>query len=242
LAKVVAVRTWIFLLVIGVVVAVRGADTPARPKAISGTFTAAFEGFSEFGQPKVRLRLQLASTLTCPPSAPKLTFGVNGGAAFHFVSAPGEEAGYTSAGFTAGVEKDGTSEVVTTALPTGSLLVGKARSATCQCGHRYGEGGYIDLETPPLAIPPWVALALAAKAGTENYLNITATPRGAESVEVHVVGAGLDLKRSFTRADYGNRSAVTWPVTPAAAGDLVVTATLQPAGATYEAKFAVAAH
>lgn len=92
---------------IGCAAVLAGADDIAKPKAISGTFTAAFEGFSQFDQPQVRLRLQLASSLTCPPSAPKLTFSVKGGVDAYFVSELKEKAGYISAGFASAVEKDG---------------------------------------------------------------------------------------------------------------------------------------
>jgi hypothetical protein len=105
---------------IGCAAALFGADDVAKPKAISGTFTAAFEGFSEFGQPQVRLKLQLASSLSCPPSAPKLTFSVKGGVDAYFVSAPKESAAYISTGFAYGVEKDGLSEAVNTDFPAGS--------------------------------------------------------------------------------------------------------------------------
>ena len=217
------------------------ADDVVKAKAISGTFTAAFEGFSQFGQPQVRLKLQLASSLTCPPSAPKLTFSVKGGVDAYFVSAPKEKVGYISAGFASAVEKDGHSEAVLTDIPAGSYSFAVAQSATCQCGRRYGEGGYIDLRTAPLAIPPWIGLALPAQVGQDDYLSITAKPRGAETVELHVTGGGLDLSRSYSVADFGTKNSLSLTVRPTKAGTLEVTATLQPVGAAHTFTYPVAA-
>jgi len=226
---------------IGCAAVLAGADDVAKTKAISGTFTAAFEGFSQFGQPQVRLRLQLASSLTCPPSAPKLTFSVKGGVDAYFVAAPKEKAGYISAGFASAVEKDGLSEAVITDLPAGSNCFAVAQSATCQCGRRYGEGGYIDLRTAALAIPPWVNLLLPAQVGQDDYLSITAKPRGTETVEVHVTGGGLDLSHSYSVADFGEKNSLSLTLQPTKAGTLQVTATLQPVGATHTFTYPVAA-
>lgn len=226
---------------IGCAAVLAGADDVAKAKAISGTFTAAFEGFSQFGQPQVRLRLQLASSLTCPPSAPQLTFAVKAGVDAYFVAAPKEQAGYISAGFAAAVKKDGHSEAVITDLPAGSNCFAVAQSATCQCGGHDGEGGYIDLRTAPLAIPPWISLGLPAQVGQDNDLSITAKPRGAETVEVHVTGGGLDLRRSYSVADFGTNISLSLTVRPTKEGTLQVTATLQPAGATHTFTYPVAA-
>ena len=209
------------------------ADTPApgKTKAISGQFTAAFEGFNQFGLPQVRLKLRLTSSLECPPSAPKLTFSVKGGADAYFVSAPTEKAGYLSAGFVADVRDSGAAESVTTSLPAGANVLARASSVTCQCGHRDGEGGFIDLATEPLAIPPWLKLLLPAQAKQLNFLVVTASPRGAETVEVRLDGAGLKEKKVFSEADFGGKASVSWQITPTEKGDLTATATLLPVGA-----------
>ena len=193
------------------------------------------------GQPQVRLKLQLASSLTCPPSAPKLTFSVKGGVDAYFVAAPKEKAGYVSGGFASAVEKDGQSEAVITEIPAGSSFFAVAKSATCQCGRRYGEGGYIDLQTAPLGIPPWVNLVLPAQVGQDDFLAITAKPRGTETVEVHVTGGGLDLSQSYSVADFGTKNSLSLTLQPAKAEPLQVTATLQPVGATHTFTYPVAA-
>ena len=226
---------------IGCAAVLAGAEETAKAKAISGTFTAAFEGFSQFGQPQVRLKLQLASSLTCPPSAPKLTFSVKGGVDAYFVSAPKESAGYVSTGFASAVTKDGHSEAVLTDFPAGSSLLAEAKSVTCQCGNRTGEGGYINLRTAPLGIPPWVSLMLPAQAGQEDNLFITAKPRGAETVEVHVTGGGLDLKQSYAVADFREKASLMLAIQPTKAEPLQVTATLLPVGASHTFTYPVAA-
>lgn len=130
---------------------------------------------------------------------------------------------------------------MTTDLPAGSSCFAVAKSATCQCGHRYGEGGYIDLRTAPLGIPPWIGLLLPAQVGQDDYLSITAKPRGTETVEVHVTGGGLDLSRSYSVADFGTQDSLSLTVQPTKADTMEVTATLQPVGATHTFTYPVAA-
>ncbi len=216
------------------------ASSAVPAKAIGGQFTAAFEGFTPEGLPKVRLKLQLSCRLTCPPSAPQLTYGVNGGADAFYVSAPKEKVGYISAGLVADVVKDGFSEVVTTSIPAGVNFTAIARSATCKCGNRTGEGGYIDLVTPAVAIPPWLMLAYPAKSGEQQMLLITARPRGEELIEVRLSGCGVDGNRTLTKSDYAGKTTVPWTITPTSEGVITAVAVLQPAGGSHTFKFVVA--
>jgi hypothetical protein len=80
-----------------------------------------------------------------------------------------------------------------------------------------------------------------AKVGQEDNLFITAKPRGAETVEVRVTGGGLDLKQSYSVADFEEKASLMLAIQPAKAGTLEVTATLQPVGATHTFTYPVAA-
>lgn len=218
-------------------VALHGGE-PRRTRAISGQFSARFESFSETGQPRVRLKLMLASTLKCPPSDPKLTFGVAGVEVF-FISDPREKPGVLGPEFAADLREDGVVDAVVTFLPPGSQVSARVRGATCQCGSRTGEGGAIDLHAQLVVIPPWVSFNGPLQAGSSATLTITAKPKGAETIEVKVSGAGLDLTKKFTAADFDRRTSVTWRVTPTAAGTLTTLAKMGGGAASHTRTFEV---
>lgn len=211
-------------------VALLGSHVALAQQAISGTYTATFEGFDQYGGTKVRLKLDLTCSLSCPPSAPQLHYGVYGGVGATFVNAPEDSAAYISSGF--GGAADGHNEYVNTDFDPGSYVVSVAKSATCWCGNRTGEGGYIDLSYGPFAVPPYVFTSTPQKAGREDAVIINAVPKGAETVTVQLKGAGLDETRVLTPADFGTAKSTFVRFTAKQAGALVITATLQPPGAS----------
>lgn len=71
---------------------------PVFAQAISGTLGARFTGFGEFGQPNTRVELNLACSLSCPPSAPELTFR-SGPVDGHFVVETTQRSGSLSYSF-----------------------------------------------------------------------------------------------------------------------------------------------
>lgn len=207
--------------------------------AISGTLTGTFEGFNEFGVPQTRLTMNLSCSLTCDASAPTKTFRVNGGTDGFFVNAPTETTGYVSSGF--GGDPAGQNSYVSEQFEAGTAFVLKAKSVTCHCGNRIGEGGYVDLESPAVVIPPWIT-ASSLKAGYDDAAVIAAQPKGAETVEVKLLGAGLDQVLTLAPADFGTNKAAFARFKPLVAGTLTITATLQPHGAARSLTLDVAAN
>jgi uncharacterized protein (TIGR03382 family) len=197
-------------LVVAVVVAFL--SSPSHAQAISGTFSAAFTGFDQYGQPTVHLALSLQCGLTCTSAAPTLHYGVSGLADAHMVASPTQSVGYVSVGFATGVEPTGSSVADNTSFPPGSNFYAVATSATCWCGNASGQGGFIDLTTTPVHVPPWVkALNEPVVVGSDPLVIINATPVGGEMVDVQVAGGGLDQSFHFTPADFN--IATSGPVT-----------------------------
>lgn len=215
-------------VVLGVVVLwaaqVRAAD-------ISGSINATFEGFNEFGVPSVKLDLNLSCALTCPPSAPTLHFGVAGGVGGKFAADPTTTAGYTSAFF--GSDPTGVNSVTTTSFPVGSAFSVLAKSATCWCGNANGQGGFIDLQTGTVTIPPRLLVDATARMTDTVYVNVFARPMGSDTVDVWLQGAGFDEVRTIAATTFGGSSSsgsaqvIFQPKQP---GTISVTATLQPYG------------
>jgi hypothetical protein len=207
-------------------------------QAISGTFTGAFENFDSFGVPQVRLNLSLSCSLTCDASAPTLSFGVAGGASAFYVNAPTDSAAYLSAFF--GSADNGQTNIVNTDFKAGSVSFAEAKSCTCKCGNRTGEGGYVTLRTANIVVPAQLIAPILDQPTRESTVLLNAVPKGPESIVVTIVGAGLNLTRTFTTADFGTRPSVYVRFTPPAAGMVTVTATMQPSGVattgTYEIK------
>jgi hypothetical protein len=199
-------------------------------QSISGTFSASFQGFGAYGEPQVQMDLALQCSLTCPPSAPTLHYAVAGGVDAYFVSAPSESAGSVSTGFASAVDPGGASSTLSTSFKPGSVFKLRAKSCTCWCGNRVGEGGYVDLESPQVVIPAWIGTPILSPPGRESSIILTATPRGSETVEVQMTGAGLNETRTLTQADFGTNGSVFVRFTPTMAGTVTVTATLRPSG------------
>ena len=98
----------------------------------------------------------------------------------------------------------------TTNFPAGSNCFIKARSVTCQCGNRTGEGGFIGITSNTVSIPPWIAVPTPApKPGAFYVLLVSASPRLSETVTVTVRGAGADFNATFPSSDF--RSTSTTP-------------------------------
>lgn len=212
-----------------VVVSLMGA--PARAADISGAINATFEGVNEFGVPSVKLDLNLSCALTCPPSAPTLHFGVAGGVGGKFAGDPTSTAGYTSAFF--GSDPTGTNSTVTTSFPTGSAFFVLAKSATCWCGNANGQGGFVDLQTGTVTIPPRMLLDATARLTDNVYVNIDARPMGTDTVDVRLQGAGFDEVRTLPATAFGGSSSsgsAQVIFQPKQAGTIAVTVTLQPYG------------
>lgn len=182
---------------------------PVFAQAISGTLGARFTGFGEFGQPNTRVELNLACSLSCPPSAPELTFR-SGPVDGHFVVETTQRSGSLSYSFFSAVRTTGTSAVDSTTFTPGSNFFLKAEGVTCQCGGRTGEGGFIDVVSAPVHIPPWIAVpSPSPKPGEFYLLLVSATPRLSETLTVTVKGAGADYTASFPASDF--RSNTTFP-------------------------------
>lgn len=205
------------------------ASSAAQAQNISGTFSGAFKSFNEFGVPTVTIDLELMCTLTCTPSAPTLSFGVPGTAGAHFAQAPQEGTGSLSSGF--GSDPSGSNVVDSTAFEAGTAFILTATSATCWCGNANGQGGFVDINSSVVAIPPFVFVGTGSgpPAGYEYTQMINARLRGTETISVHLSGAGVETTQTLTAADYANNNTIgTITVTPTMAGPLVVTATFEP--------------
>jgi hypothetical protein len=207
-------------------------------QAISGTFTGAFENFDSFGIPQVRLNLSLSCSLTCDASAPTLSFAVAGGASAFYVNAPTESAAYLSASF--GSAASGQTNIVNTDFKSGSVSFVEAKNCTCKCGNRTGEGGFVTLRTGNIVVPAQLVAPILERATRESIVLLNAVPKGSESIVVTIVGAGLNLTRTFTTADFNTQGSAFVRFTPPTAGMVTVTATMQPSGVattgTYEIK------
>lgn len=182
--------------------------TPALAQAISGTLSASFASFDQYGGPTTHVELNLACALSCPASAPELTYGsafVDG----FFAAEAAQTCGSMSYSFISGVRTTGTSVTDTGNFPAGSNFFIKAKSVTCQCGNRTGEGGYIDILSGTVHIPPWISVPSSPPTPGEFYLlMVTAAPRTSETVDVTVRGAGADYSASFPATDFVSTNSV----------------------------------
>ena len=199
---------------------------PALATDINGMLSGHFVSFDR-GIATTHMSLQLSCALSCPVQAPDLHFGVTGGVSAAFAQAPTESAGVISASF--GTDDMGHNEKDTTAFPPGTAVVLTAKSATCWCSNRNGEGGYIDITSTAIAVPPFIATDTAEhRAGDQLTLIIDAQPRGSETISVKASGAGIDQTVTLTTADFGTQSSAFARFTPTAAGALHLTATFSP--------------
>jgi|GEM_PF-6011878 hypothetical protein len=212
--------------------------TFAFGQAISGTFTGTFENFDSFGIPQVRLNLSLQCSLTCDASAPTLHYGAAGGVWAYFVNSPMDSAAYIGSGF--GSADNGQNSYVNTNFKAGSVSFGEAKSCTCHCGNRTGEGGYVTLRTANIVVPSRLVAPTLSRPNRESSVILTASPKGSESIVVSIVGAGLNETQTYTTTEFGTQDSVFVRFTPLTAGMVTVTATMQPSGVatteTYEIK------
>lgn len=209
------------------------AASAAPAQNISGTLTGTFKSFNEFGQPTVTIDLELICTLTCTPSAPTLGFGVTGGVGAHFVEAPTEGTGSLSTGF--GSDPGGHNVVDSTQFEAGTAFILTATSASCYCGNAFGQGGYVDINSAAVVVPPYVVVGTGSgpPAGYEYTQLIDARLKGSETIIVHSSGAGVESTQTLTAADYTSGSVASVAVTPTMAGPLTVTATFEPYHASH---------
>ena len=196
----------------------------ANAQAIGGTYEASFAGFSPYGVPSVSLTLTLTCGLSCDAAAPDLHFGIAGQNDGYFAAAPMRETGWVGSGFGAATDKTGSATEENSSFKAGSNVFLIAHSVTCRCGNRTGQGGFIDLKTKTVSIPPWISLPTAAVVGTDVYLLVTASPRGAETVEVHATGAGVELTKLLSESDYPGTTVKSVIVHPTEPGTLTVSA------------------
>jgi hypothetical protein len=195
-------------------------------QAISGTLTGSHNGYDEYGTPKVDYAISLACSLTCGPTAPTLHYRARSGVNWNYASAPSESAG--SVGTAVSYEIDMTGQYKATLqgrIGTATRLI--APAVTCECGGRIGEGGYIDLSSQPIVIPPGLGEPFLLS-GNEHRVAITAKPRGGETVDVHISGAGLDVTKSISEADFAGNDGFTVPFFPTQEGAVTIVATLMP--------------
>lgn len=202
---------------------------------ISGSLTGMFEGFNEFGVSRTRVSLSLQCGLTCDAAAPELTYRVTGDSGAWFTNKTDEKVAGFSAFF--GSDPAGNNTLVSEALGAGVATTIIVKDASCHCGNRIGEGGFITLTSATVLIPPWIS-GDDMRAGYEDAVVISAQPRGNETVTVQLSGAGLDETRTLSVADLANDAAFV-SFTPISPGTLTVTATLQPWGAPHTASFEV---
>ncbi len=208
----------------------------AAAQSISGTVAATFTGF-ESGTPQVRVDVNLACSLTCDASAPTKHFAIVAGIQNYYSAAPMETGSYF-AFLTTDLDPDGIATAVSTNFKPGSTTFLIAKSVTCLCGGRTGEGGYIDLTTGPIIIPAGLTTISPTKVGSDVYINADVDLRGGEQVELRVEGAGLSQTRLFGLADLTQHYA-SLVVTPRAVGTVTVTATLKPSNVTSSTTFVV---
>ncbi|MGV3625589.1 MAG: hypothetical protein ACO1OB_32560 [Archangium sp.] len=204
---------------------------PALAASISGTLTATFDGLDAYDDPKTTVSLNLSCSLSCPQERPTLHFGVSGSTDAFFASAPSEDTRvYFSASF--GSADDGRNVLTDRNFKAGTAVVVKTRSATCWCGNANGEGGYVDLESAVMAMPPGIVRDETMRQNDDESIIVKAMPRGAETVTVTLSGAGLDETRTLTPADFGTQDSLFVRFTPTQPGTLTFTATLNPYGVT----------
>ncbi len=196
----------------------------AQAQAISGTLEARFEAFDTHGVPTVSMTLALSCGLSCEPAAPDLHYTVAGLIDAHFAAEPATQVGYVSTAFAAAVDPSGAATGENTSFPAGSNIFLLAHSVSCRCGNRLGEGGYVELRSQNVSVPPGLTVPSSAQAGKALFVSVAAAPRGNETVEVHLTGAGVEVTKTFAAADYAHSGTSLVRVTPTQVGKLSVTA------------------
>jgi hypothetical protein len=202
----------------------------AAAQDVSGTFSGAFTGFDSYGVATVHMDLSLQCSLSCPSSAPDLHFGY-GANATAMVAAPM----LWPNGVSVSIVDAATGQASwDTHAPAGSNFTATVKGASCWCGNTTGEGGFIDLTTPTIQVPPWFnVLAKPVTVGRDPLIILNATPVAGELVQVHISGGGVDFTHSYSAADFktetsGDVSAksIEVPLTFTAAGMVTATASV----------------
>lgn len=211
---------------------------------IKGTFPAAFTEFNEYGVPIVALRLDLSCSLTCPASSPVLHYAVKGGAGAHFLAEASQTVGNVSSSFLEGVDPSGESAYDSEAFPPGANFEVTAKAVTCYCGNAVGQGGYIDITTPKVAVPPWIQPPFSPPTvGEEMLILITSAPRGPETLDVQVTGAGIAFSQKYSAVEAGGSGkspgTVAVQVTATRPDTVTVTAIVSPGGVKATKRFPV---
>jgi len=210
--------------------AVLAASSAHAQTAISGTFSATYTGTSDLGETTVALNLALQCSLTCGSSAPTMHYGVAGGANAHYLASPSDTLGSISFGFLSAVDLTGASSTDNTSFPPGSNFNVTATSVTCRCGNATGQGGYVDLTTNDVHIPPYIQPSNGPlTAGYQTFVAITASPVGSETLDVHITGAGVDFTKTYTSAEIGpngSDTVVLPSITPTQVGTMTATASV----------------
>ncbi|MFT3835409.1 MAG: hypothetical protein QM723_00230 [Myxococcaceae bacterium] len=201
----------------------------ALAQNISGTFSGSFTGFDAYGIASVHMDLSLQCSLSCPSSAPALHYGYNG-------SKTEMEANpmLSPAVMVAYVDSATGQASWDAKAPVGSNFTATVKSASCWCGNITGEGGFIDLTTTPIQVPPWFhVLSKTVTVGHDPLILLEATPVSTELVNVHISGGGVDFAHSYTAADFktetsGNvaNKSISIPIVFASAGTVTLTATV----------------
>jgi hypothetical protein len=179
------------------------AASRADAQAISGTFTGKFTG-CDAGVPHVALAISLTCGLTCAAGNSR-SFGVSGLFDAYLQASDQQSVGNVGTGMVFDLKTTGSSSADNDSFPVGANLIARANGATCQCGGKSGEGGFITLLTAPVQIPPNVTILLdpvVVGAIPFPYISIAATPAPSETVAVRVSGAGIDKVFHFTSADF----------------------------------------
>jgi uncharacterized membrane protein YgcG len=208
--------------------------TSLAQTAISGTMTLTPQAFNQYGQYPLDESINLTCTLSCPTTAPTKHFGM--ATADYYFSETNTTFGYFPAGLMSAVDPTGSATSSQTSLPAGASYYVKLGSVTCWCGNQTGLGGYVDITSNTVHVAPYAKVLLVQPAGQQTLANVDASPQGSETVTVTVVGAGLNSTQTFAPADFDNNGAHTSKgvnFTATQAGDVTLTATLNPSGASY---------
>jgi uncharacterized membrane protein YgcG len=212
-------------------------SSSAMAQAISGTLAATYLD-SNMGIPRVQVDVNLTCSLTCDTSAPVKHFAIVGGIRAKYAAVPTEDADY-SALLATDLDLDGQASVPSTSFKPGQTVFLKATSATCHCGNRNGEGGFIDLTTPNFTIPARIGTETTVRVGSDVYFTVEVDLRGTEQVELSVNGGGLTDSKPFGVADLSQQGYAVWPIKFTSAGTATVTATLRPSGVSSTATWQV---
>lgn len=202
---------------------------------IGGTISGNFVQLDQFGRPEVSFSMNLTCGLTCTAAAMGPHYGLGTIDAF-FASEPATGLCINKLNdFAYDIDPTGSATLIASP-PAGSRFFAKASGVTCWCGGSLarGQGGYIDAQTAIITTPPFIQVDKTATVGSDIFGSMLAAPRGAETIDFVVSGAGLSSTTTFTAADFPQTSSCpsaapkTLRLTPTAPGTLTLTATINP--------------